>query len=87
MPRYAVLLALLVQSTNTDAQTVLPAADRDTCASLMTRLAEDFIPASGAWTVTPMKLDMCSLRSIKLFAAAVADKCEARYLLDMCSLR
>ena len=62
------------------ATVVMGCPDRDTCASLMTRLAEDFIPASGAWTVTPMKLDMCSLRSIKLFAAAVADKYEARYL-------
>lgn len=50
--------------------------DRDTCARTMTMLAQDFTPASGAWAITPMKLNICSLRSIRNFAAAVAEKYE-----------
>jgi NAD(P)-dependent dehydrogenase (short-subunit alcohol dehydrogenase family) len=55
---------------------VVACPDKDTCAHTMTTLAADFTPADGAWAVTPMKLDMCSLRSIKQFVAAVAAKYE-----------
>ena len=52
---------------------VLACPDQDSCARSMESLASGFTPATGAWTVTPMKLDMCSMRSIRAFATAVAD--------------
>ncbi len=58
------------------ATVVVACPDKDTCAHAMTTLAADFTPADGAWAVTPMKLDMCSLRSINQFVAAVTAKYE-----------
>ena len=52
---------------------VMACPDQDSCARSMESLASGFTPATGAWTVTPMKLDMCSMRSIRAFATAVAD--------------
>jgi len=58
------------------ATVVMACPNRDTCARTTTALAGDFTPADGAWALTPMKLNMCSLSSIRAFAAAVADKYE-----------
>jgi hypothetical protein len=56
------------------ATVVMACPDRDTCARKTTALAAHFTPADGAWAITPMKLNMCSLPSIRAFAAAVSDK-------------
>ena len=58
------------------ATVVMACPDRDTCARTTTALAAHFTPADGAWALTPMKLNMCSLPSIRAFAAAVKDKYE-----------
>jgi hypothetical protein len=69
------------------ATVVVSCPDRDACSRTMLSLAKAFTPADGAWAVTPMKLDLCSLRSIRLFVAAIKEKYEVLYSSFSCPSR